>query len=289
MEVFKIDFSLNLMLPLVVLTHVTTRSSESTNFSIWICWTQTPTFLTLRLHLFWCKTNSRNHFTLLCLFGYTWKIWSNRKSFLLTVIYPPHTRKSFYTFILPTNHFQKISLLTHSHHSRQAQAKEQRELSLVKPRSSPQPTAPPVWSRRENPSPIWSRRENPSPIWLRRLKPISDEPDLIVLAFASTLRSRLCLRYVISPLDQTQSLPPCNLAFRLNPIASTTWSHLRLCCAITPLDRTQSPLSLPSSLNLTDFDELVLLGFVSLVFIYWEIILYICLENEKMWENGSNK
>ena len=114
MEVFKIDFSLNLMLPLVVLTHVTTRSSESTNFSIWICWTQTPTFLTLRLHLFWCKTNSRNHFTLLCLFGYTWKIWSNRKSFLLTVKYPPHTRKSFYTFILPTNHFQKISLITHT-------------------------------------------------------------------------------------------------------------------------------------------------------------------------------
>ena len=189
MEVFKIDFSLNLMLPLVVLTHVTTRSSESTNFSIWICWTQTPTFLTLRLHLFWCKTNSRNHFTLLCLFGYTWKIWSNRKSFLLTVKYPPHTRKSFYTFILPTNHFQKISLLTHSHHSRQAQAKEQRELSLVKPRSSPQPTAPPVWSRRENPSPIWSRRENPSP-----MNPV----------------------WSCSP-----SPPPYNLAF-----ASATWSHL---------------------------------------------------------------
>ena len=223
--------------------------------------------------------DSGKQFTPYHVFGCTWKIWSSKKLFLLTVKYPPHTHKSFYTFILPTNHFQKISLLTHSHHSRQAQAKGRRELSPGKPRSSPRPTAPP----------IWSRRENPLPIWLRRLKPISDEPDLIVLAFASTLRSRLCLRYVISPLDQTQSLPPCNLAFRLNPIASATRSRLRLCCAITPLDRTQSPFSLPSSLNLTDFDELVLLGFVSLVFIYWEIILYICLETEKMWENESNK
>ena len=223
--------------------------------------------------------DSGKQFTSYCVFGCAWKIWSNKKLFLLIVKYPPHTHKSIYTFILPTNHFQKISLLTHSHHLCQAQAKGRRELSSGKPRSNPRPTAPP----------IWSRHENPSLIWLHRLKPISDEPDLIVLAFASTLRSRLCLRYVISPLDQTQSLPPCDLASRLNPIASTTWSHLRLCCAITPLDRTQSPLSLPSSLNLTDFDELVLLGFVSLVFIYWEIILYICLEIEKMWENGSNK
>ena len=34
MEVFTIDLTLNLMLPLVVLTHVTTCSSESTDFSI---------------------------------------------------------------------------------------------------------------------------------------------------------------------------------------------------------------------------------------------------------------
>ena len=231
--------------------------------------------------LFQLKMYSGKQFTPCRVFGCAWKIWSNGKSFPSTVKYPPHKCKSFYTFILPSNHFhpQKISLLTHSHHSRQAQAKGRRELSPGKPRSNPRPTAPP----------IWSRHENLSLIWLHRLKPISDEPDLIVLAFVSTLRSRLCLRYVISPLDQTQSLPPCDLASRLNLIASATRFRLRLCCAITPLDRTQSPLSLPSSLNLTDFDELVLLGFVSLVFIYWEIILYICLETEKMWENGSNK
>ena len=72
------------------------------------------------------------------------KYGQTKKSFPLTVKYPPHTRKSFYTFILPTNNFQKISLLTHSHHSRQAQAEGWRELSPVKPRSSPRPTALPV-------------------------------------------------------------------------------------------------------------------------------------------------
>ena len=68
---------------------------------------------------------------------------------------------------------QKISLLTHSHHSRQVQAEGRRELSPVKPRSSPRPTAPPVWSHRSNPSPIWSCRLS----FFVMLKPISDEPS----------------------------------------------------------------------------------------------------------------
>ena len=42
MEVFTIDLSLNLMLTLVVLIHVTIRSSESTDSSILICCTQIP-------------------------------------------------------------------------------------------------------------------------------------------------------------------------------------------------------------------------------------------------------
>ena len=53
-----------------------------------------------------------------------------------------------------------------------------------------------------------------------------------------------------------------------------------------PLDRTQSPLSLPSSLNLTRFDEFFLFGFVSFVFIYWEMIFYTCLEAKKMWASS---
>ena len=60
--------------------------------------------------------------------------------------------------------------------------------------------------------------------------------------------------------------PPRDLASadsRLNPVAS---------------------LFLPSSLNLTGFVEIFfLLGFVFVVFIYWEMILYICLKAEKMW------
>ena len=50
---------------------------------------------------------------------------------------PSHSSENFHS---P----QKISLLTHSHHSRQAQAEGQRELSSVKPKSSPRPTAPSV-------------------------------------------------------------------------------------------------------------------------------------------------
>ena len=101
----------------------------------------------LRLRLFWLKMDSGKQFTPYRVFGYAWKIWLNGKSFPLTIKYPPHTRKSFYTLILPSNHFhspQKIYLLTHSHHSRQAQAEGRRELSPVKPRCNPQPTAPPI-------------------------------------------------------------------------------------------------------------------------------------------------
>ena len=65
--------------------------------------------------------------------------------------------------------------------------------------------------------------------------------------------------------------------------SNPSWpSHL--CCTVLPLpplDQTQSPLSLPSSLNLTIFDEFFLLGLVYFLFIYWEMILCTCLEAEK--------
>ena len=61
-------------------------------------------------------------------------------------------------------------------------------------------------------------------------------------------------------------------------------SHLhRAILSLPPLNRTQLLLSLPSSLNLTRFYEFFLFGFIFFVFIYWEMILYICLEAEKMW------
>ena len=62
----------------------------------------------------------------------------------------------------------------------------------------------------------------------------------------------------------------------------TTLRSFPIWCRRPPLILIYLSLSLPSSLNLTEFDEFFLLGFVS-VFIYWEIVLYICLEAEKMW------
>lgn len=69
------------------------------------------------------------------------KLKSNWKYISLIVKYPTHTRKIFYTIIL----LQIISTppKNSSPHSHQAQAKRQRELSPVKPRSNPRPTTPP--------------------------------------------------------------------------------------------------------------------------------------------------
>ena len=146
---------------------------------------------------------------------------------------------------------QKISLFIHSHHSRQAQAEGWRELLPVKPRSSPLPMAPSIWSCRSNPSPIWSHRLSSSIV----LKPISDEPSLIVLAIASAVRSHL--RCAISPSPSLRDLPS-----RSNPVTSLSSSS-------------------------SQFDRIWLifffLGFVSFVFLCLEMILYICLEAEKMW------
>ena len=42
-------------------------------------------------------------------------------------------------------------------------------------------------------------------------------------------------------------------------------------------------------LGLMNFFGWVLMNLTGFVFIYWEIVLYICLEAEKMWENVRNK
>ena len=60
---------------------------------------------------------------------------------------PPLKCKMFYTLELPSKHFhssQNSSPHSHSHHSRHAQAKGGREAPSVKPRTSHQPTAPPL-------------------------------------------------------------------------------------------------------------------------------------------------
>ena len=70
MEVFTIDLSLNLMLTLVVLIHVTIRNSEFTDSYILICCTQIPPFMTLRSH-----SNLLGHQQQLILYAATYLHW----------------------------------------------------------------------------------------------------------------------------------------------------------------------------------------------------------------------
>ena len=89
----------------------------------------------------------------------------------------------------------------------------------------------------------------------------------------------------ITPQDRTDCTETALIALRSHPrIAPRSHQSLSfpIWCHRPPLILIYLSLSLPSSLNLTGFDELFWLGFVS-VFIYWEMVLYICLEAEKMW------
>ena len=63
--------------------------------------------ISLRLRLFCLKSISGNHFTPSCVFGCAWKIWSNGKSFSLTVKCGWLKCKIDYRSILPSNHFQE--------------------------------------------------------------------------------------------------------------------------------------------------------------------------------------
>ena len=60
----------------------------------------------LRLHLFRLKMDSGKQFTPYHVFGCAWKIWSNGKTFPLTVKRTHFSRKVNYTLILPLNDFQ---------------------------------------------------------------------------------------------------------------------------------------------------------------------------------------
>ena len=59
-------------------------------------------------------------------------------------------------------------------------------------------------------------------------------------------------------------------------------------------DRTE--IAIEKWLGFDEFDRIwwiffgwVLMNLIGYVFIYWEMVLYICLETEKMWENVRNK
>ena len=138
--------------------------------------------------------NSGKQFTPCCVFGCVWKIWSNGKSFSLTVKYPPHTRKSFYTFILPTNHFQKISLITHT----KPKPKDEESYRWWSP--DPVPT-----------------HSSASLIVPQKLIANLIMPPQTYLRWTQSDRARLRLHLAISPSPPP---PPCNIASRSNPIAS---------------------------------------------------------------------
>ena len=111
--------------------------------------------------------------------------------------------------------------------------------------------------------------------------------------------ARSHLRCAISPLH-----PLCDLASRSNPVAS-------LSSFFSQFDRIWwiffSRFCFFCVSVLTRFDEfffwvlfllyfcinriwwIFFLGFVYFVFLYWGMILYICLAVEKMWEYVSNK
>ena len=71
-----------------------------------------------------------------------------------------------------------------------------------------------------------------------------------------------------APIKQRSTLTPLDLA-------SAARSRLHIRHAISPLDRTQSPLSLPSSLNLTGFDEFFFRFFSFCVSVLRNVIIYL--------------
>ena len=85
----------------------------------------------LGLCLFCLKTISGNHFTPYRVFGCAWKIWSNEKSFPLTVKRSHFSRKINYTLILPSNDFQD------SDREREGEKKEYKGPKPISPQLHP--------------------------------------------------------------------------------------------------------------------------------------------------------
>ena len=116
------------------------------------------------------------------------KLKSNWKYVSLTVKYPTHTHKIFCTIILPSNHFHSsenssphsLSSLTPSPSWR---TESRRELSLVKPRSSPRPTALPPCLQAPPPVKVVSHLLHLHPISLTHPTHPSSSPDFIQLWF----------------------------------------------------------------------------------------------------------
>ena len=197
-------------------------------------------------------------------FSCVWKINFPENIFSWPCVLIALTRKWFEVKIFTSNHFR-----THMQRERE----KERESPILRPSSSPTTTA--------------AHSSDQAPIrW----------PILSIAAPRRSSKDRL-QHHSISP-------PSVYIASRSNPVAS-------LSSFFSQFDRIWwiffSRFCFFCVSVLTGFDEfffwvlfllyfcidriwwIFFLGFVSFVFLYWGMILYICLAVEKMWENVSNK
>ena len=179
------------------------------------------------------------------------KLKSNWKYFQFDRKYSLPTRKIISVPILPSNDFQNYSLLTHSSHTR---------TNLI---SAPAhaPTSTPHTVRRQ--APVAQPSQAPTRFTLR------SHPRIAPRSHRSHQSHRLYWeRTPGSHRDCTNHSLSQSGAVVLRWYWSISYSLFLL---------------LPIWLDLMNF---FWLGFVSFVFIYWEMVLYICLEAEKMWETS---
>ena len=99
-----------------------------------------------------------------------------------------------------------------------------------------------------------------------------------------------------SPSTLHPSTSPFDSDFESHPSTSPANPEPRSCLRLRR-DRTPrlyrdgtdcTEITIEKWLGFDGFDRVFWLAFVS-VFIYWEMVLYICLEVEKIWENVRNK
>ena len=199
-------------------------------------------------------------------FGYAWKINFLENIFSWPCVLMALTRKLVSVKIFTSNHFR-----THAQRERERERERGRRESpdhafdfAGEPRAqiTPRTISTPHTTR--------SELSHSNALLRPSSSPMTHTPPVSSIAAPRRLhRSRWSQHRAdrTTPIKQRSTPTPLDLA-------SATRSLLRLRCAISPLDRTQSPLSLPSSLNLTGFDD----------FFFWVLfLLWVCLVGGKMW------
>ena len=139
-------------------------------------------------------------------------------------------------------------------------------------------------------------------LWLRRSTSTSNCTQIAPFNFADEPKAQDCMPSTSStthPSTSPTNLEPRIACLRLRWL-HTLWLHRLRISSTSPRSHPRITLIAPITLRShwshwdgTDrteiviekwlgFDEFFLVGFVSM-FIYWEMVLYICLEAEKMW------